>query len=82
MLYRKSVFYIDHTHNHTPLIQRADSTLDDDDLHSLQQLEQKITQLCLLQGEQVEELTQAANSVLYHLSGLHFHGIFNKIILR
>ena len=40
------------------------------------------SQLCLLSGEQTVRLSSAANSVLYQLSGLHFHGIFNKIIFR
>jgi len=64
------------------LAKQDGKTLDDDDLHALAQLYQRITQLCLLSGEQTGRLSSAANRVLYHLSGLHFHGIFNKIILR
>ncbi len=30
----------------------------------------------------MEAVATAANKVLYQFSGLHFHGIFNKIILR
>lgn len=65
-----------------PLWQCTNADLNDDDLNALRQLEQKITMLCLLQGEHVVEITHAANGVLYHLSGLQFHSIFNKIILR
>ena len=56
--------------------------LDDEDIPALQQLYQRITHLCLLHGENMEPLASAANKVLYQFSGLHFHGIFNKIILR
>lgn len=63
-------------------LQSTESTLDDEDLNSLRQLEQKITMLCLLQGEGAAMIVQAAHGVLYHLSRLQFQGIFNKIILR
>ena len=39
-------------------------------------------QLCLLSGGETDQISRAACDVLYQLSGLHFHGIFNKIILR
>ena len=64
------------------LPQRGDTSLDDEDIHALQQLYQRITHLCLLHGENTDHLSMGANKVLYQLSGLHFHGIFNKIILR
>lgn len=62
--------------------QRSDTVLDDRDIPALQQLYQRITHLCLLHGENMEAVATAANKVLYQFSGLHFHGIFNKIILR
>lgn len=64
------------------LAKRGDASLDDEDLHSLQQFFQRITQLCLLSGGETEKISMSACKVLYQLSGLHFYGIFNKIILR
>ena len=39
-------------------------------------------QLCLLSGDDYSRVRDRAHRVLFYLSGLHFHGIFNKIILR
>ena len=39
-------------------------------------------QLCLLPGDSSNRVKERAQRVLFFLSGLHFHGIFNKIILR
>ena len=65
-------------------LQRCESSLQNQELHCLGPLYQRITQLSLLHKdtENTRRLSSAANVVLYHLSGLHFHGIFNKIILR
>ena len=65
-------------------LQRCESSLQNEELHCLGPLYQRITQLSLLpkETENAQRLSSAANVVLYHLSGLHFHGIFNKIILR
>ena len=64
--------------------QRCESRLQNEELHCLGPLYQRITQLSLLHKdtETAQTLSSTANVVLYHLSGLHFHGIFNKIILR
>jgi neurofibromin 1 len=65
------------------LAKRAESPLGNDDLNSLgHHFFQRITQLCLLSGPETEEISKSACLVLYRLSGLHFHGIFNSIILR
>ena len=70
-----------HTRTH---FQRCENSLQNQELHCLGPLYQRITQLSLLskETENARRLSSAANIVLYHLSGLHFHGIFNKIILR